>query len=710
MQLFEKAWRTLAVALAMSVLAAASSAAGASDASNADEGVRAAVASGQSARVIMQFATTAERDAAFNRLLDRGAAVRAVDTEAGPALVVFGSAASFRGEMSSATRVSLDAGVRVLAAPARDTSARKSTGIGSAPATVTASRNGISVAIIDSGIAPHRDLPLSRIRAYKDFVGDGGRMPVDTCGHGTHVAGIVAGNGAGSNGIYAGIAPDVDIVALRVLGGDCTGNTSDVIDALEWIARHHEIYKIRVVNISLGHAVLESIFTDPFVQAVERLSRKGIAIVTAAGNEGQDDDTNIRYGGVGVPCNAPSAICVGSLDTLGTPDLTDDRVADSSSRGPTRFDLLAKPDLLAPGVNIVSLAARGSYLFNKYENLRVPGANGRPDYFTLSGTSMASPVVAGTAALLLRDNHALSVHALKISLQFTARLLPLTDVLSQGAGTVNIPGALTLADAINPNVPRGTTWIRHRLTAANRDASGNTINWSRRIIYGDRFVRPRYAELHLFRWDDDIVWAYDGIAAGIDWDDQSGGVVWGNDDNIVWGNGDNIVWGNDDNIVWGNQADDNIVWGNDESDNRVFGIDDNIVWGNADNIVWGNSDDDNIVWGNNHLRHIWASRVLPGFWDDTVAWGSITRDAMDNIVWGNGFDNIVWGNCSAANNIVWGNRAPGDDNIVWGNRHGHTVKGKDDDNIVWGNCDDNIVWGNQADNIVWGNRPAGGRR
>ena len=199
------------------------------------------------------------------------------------------------------------------------------------------------------------------------------------------------------------------------------GNTSDVIDALEWIARHHETYKIKVVNISLGHAVLESIFSDPLVQAVERLSRKGIAVVTAAGNQGSLTATGAPgYGGVGVPCNAPSAICVGSLDTQGTPDLSDDRVSDSSSRGPTRFDLLAKPDLIAPGVNIVSLAARGSHLFNAHPHLRVPGTNGRPEYFTLSGTSMASPVVAGAAALLLRENHALSVHALKISLQFTA--------------------------------------------------------------------------------------------------------------------------------------------------------------------------------------------------------------------------------------------------------------------------------------------------
>ncbi|HEX6164697.1 MAG TPA: S8 family serine peptidase [Vicinamibacterales bacterium] len=652
MQFFRRPWRTLAAALSLSVVAAASSAAG-----TVDDAVKAVIASGEAARVIMQFATTAERDGAFHRLLDRGAAVRAVDTEAGPALVVFGSAKSFAAEIGLAKQVSLDAGVRVLAErPARDRSARRSTGIGQAPATIAASRNGIAVAIVDSGISPHADLPLSRIRAYKDFV-SGGRVPVDNCGHGTHVAGIVAGNGALSNGLYAGIAPDVDIVALRVLGDDCTGNTSDVIDALEWIARNHVAYKIKVVNISLGHGVLESIFTDPLVQAVERLSRKGIAIVTAAGNRGQNPANNNApgYGGVGVPCNAPSAICVGSLDTQGTPQVSDDQVSASSSRGPTRFDLLAKPDLVAPGVNIVSLAARGSRLFNEYPHLRVPGGGSRADYFTLSGTSMAAPAVAGAAALLLRENHALSVHAIKIALQFTSRLVPETDVLTQGAGAVNIAGALMLADAINPHVPHGANWIRHRLTAQNEDAAGNTISWSRRIIYGDRFVQPRFAELHLFRWDDDLVWAYDVLAGQIDWANQAGdNIVWGNDDNIVWGNDDNIVWGNDDNIVWGNSGDDNIVWGNGESDNIVWGIDDNIVWGNDDNIVWGNTADDNIVWGNGLVRDVWASNVVAGFWVETLARGAIDRVALDNIVWGNSDDPAT---SLGATNIVWGNRA-----------------------------------------------------
>lgn len=658
MQFVVKTWRSLALSLVLGALAAASS-----FAADADSAVRAAVAAGESARVIMQFATAAERDAAFNRLLERGVAVRAVDTEAAPALVAFGSARIFSSEFAHATQVSLDAGVQVMASTAvRDRPVpRSASGQSSVWPGLSSSRGGLAIAVVDSGIQPHPDLPLSRIRYYKDFV-TGGTMPVDNCGHGTHVAGIVAGTGERSNGLYAGIAPDVEIVALRVLGDDCSGNTSDVIDALEWIARNHETYKIKVVNLSLGHRVLESIFTDPLVQAVERLSRKGIVVVTAAGNNGVNPATgNPGYGGVGVPCNAPSAICVGSLDTKGDVNLANDRIADSSSRGPSRFDLLAKPDLVAPGVNIVSLAARGSRLFNEYPQFRVVGASGKPEYFMLSGTSMASPAVAAAAALLLRENQGLPVNTVKIALQFTARLLPESDVLTQGAGALNIPGALALADAINPNVPRGANWIRHRLTAANRDAFGNPILWGRRIIYGDRFVQPQFAELHLMRWDDDLVWAYDAVKDNIVWGNAADHTVWSHDDNIVWGNTDNIVWGNGDNIVWGNRADDNIVWGNAESDNLVWGVDDNIVWGNDDNIVWGNTVDDNIVWGNSHLREVWAASVVPGFWDDNNVWGDITRATEGDIVWGNGDDNIVWGN----DNIVWGNCG---DNIVWGDR------------------------------------------
>jgi serine protease AprX len=466
----------------------------------------------------------------------------------------------FETAAGAGSRLPSDAGVSIAAAaglPERGPSAGSADdqpGIG-----FDSSPDGLAVAIIDSGVQPHADLPLSRIRAFKDFVSDS-PSPIDSCGHGTHVAGIIAGDGHSSRGAYSGIAPDAAIVALRVLGDDCSGQASDVIDALEWVGRNHAAYRIKVVNLSLGHAVLESIHTDPLVQAVERLSRKGIVVVTASGNRGINPaNGRSAYGGAGVPCNAPSAICVGSLDTQGSLELDDDRVPDSSARGPTRFDLLAKPDLVAPGVNIVSLAAPGSRLFTQFPGMRLRGSDGEPRYFVMSGTSMAAPSVAAAAALLLQANDGLSANTVKLALQFTARVLSLPDVLTQGAGALNIAGAVQLASAIDPGVSRGENWIRHRLTAANLDAFGQSIRWGQRIIYGDRFMRPRYAQLHLFRWDDDVVWAYDAIAGDIVAD-----------------------YGGDRDIVWGNDEGDGIV-------NIVFHDD-------------------------GALREVWAADVIEGFW------------------------------------------------------------------------------------------------
>jgi subtilisin family serine protease len=629
-----------------------------SAAQTTDVAVQSAVDSGASARVILQFPTTDARDGAFNRLLDRGAAVRATDTEAGPALVVLGSGSAVAPELTTASHASIDAVVASTSTlPARARSVRSV----STSRQIVPLLSGPSVAIIDSGIYPHADL-VGRIRKFKDFV-SGGSTPVDGCGHGTHVAGIVAGDGKLSAGEYAGIAPHMNIVALRVLADDCSGQTSDVIDALEWVGKNHETYKIKVVNLSLGHPVFESITTDPLVQAVERLARKGILVVTAAGNMGINPKTGLPgYGGVGVPCNAPSSLCVGSLDTHETDLLSDDTVASTSSRGPSRYDLLAKPDLVAPGVRIISLGSPNSMLFNaRPENQvvgRVQGVGSTPGYLILSGTSMAAPMAAGAAALVFEANPGLAANTVKMVLQFTARQLPNIDMLTQGAGALNVNGALIMASAINPNATAGRSWLRYNVPTSNYDANLKPIRWGKRIIYGDRLVPDRYAGLHLMRWDDNIVWGYDAI------DDN---IVWGHDDdNIVWGHDDNIVWGHDDNIIWGNNADDNIVWGH--------------------NIVWGVND---VVQG------YWASNLTFGFWDDNIVWGHVTRNDLDNIVWGHDDDNIVWGHCSASND---------DDNIVWGH---------DDDNIVWGHCDDNIVWGHDDDNIVWGHAvltsPDGGR-
>lgn len=611
--------------MAVAVLAFSGLAAVPSMAQTADEAVRAAVSSGTPTRVIMQFGTTAARDEAFNRLLDRGAAVRATDTEAGPALVALGGAATFEPELTAASRTSIDAVVTASAdqLPARAGRVR----VDSSASEAVVELHGPSVAIIDSGLTPHHDLPAGRLRHFRDFVGSS-TTPIDGCGHGTHVAGIVAGAGTDSGGDYVGIAPSLGIVVLRALGDDCSGNTSDVIDALTWVAQNHAEHEIKVVNLSLGHAVFESVFTDPLVQAVERLSRKGILVVAAAGNMGINPATRKPgYGGVGVPCNAPSALCVGSLDTNHNATLADDKVAQSSSRGPTRFDLLAKPDLVAPGVKIVSLSSPESKLFKENQHLRVFGRHQRPGtpaaYLTLSGTSMASPMAAGAAALVFTVNPLLSANAAKMILQFTASNVTTADPLTQGTGALNVIGALTLAAAVNPTSTIGDMWIRYAVSPMNLDASGNEVQWAKRLIYGDRYLAGGYAAISLARWDDNIVWGYDKFV-------------------------ENIVWGNDDNIVWGNNFDDNVVWG--------------------DNIVWGNTD---VVLG------YWAQEPTHGFWDDNIVWGNVTRGQADNIVWGNGDDNIVWGNCSEANaadNVVWGNHA---DNIVWGNCS---------DNIVWGNA------------------------
>ena len=396
-----------------------------------DESVRQSVNAGESARVIMRFDTTAEREAAFNRLLDRGAAVRTIDTEGGPALNVVSSASALSGELLNATQVSVDAKVTVFAVNSTPARAAKAVAKKKKRASRPV-RYGMTVAVIDSGIQPQVDLPATHIRAYVDFV-TGGTKPVDKCGHGTHVAGTIAGNGAMSGGLYEGVDPNVDLVVLRVLGDDCSGNTSDVIDALEWVAKNHRFYNIRVVNLSLGHPVFESAVSDPMVQAVERLSRKGIVVVTAAGNMGINPLTRKPgFGGVGVPCNSPSAVCVGALDTKGTAAFSDDTVADFSSRGPSRFDLLAKPEIVADGVNVVALSAKGSKLAGNLKRL-VKGVKDTvgSSYLLLSGTSMAAPRVAGAAALMLAANPYLSANTVKLSLQFTARVLPGFDTLAR---------------------------------------------------------------------------------------------------------------------------------------------------------------------------------------------------------------------------------------------------------------------------------------
>jgi len=189
---------------------------------------------------------------------------------------------------------------------------------------------GVGIAIIDSGIAPVSDL-ASRITAFYDFTGGKpgiATAPVDGYGHGTHVAGLVAGSGALSGGTFGGVAPNARLVGLRVLNGLGNGATSDVIAAIEFAITNKKALGIDILNISLGHPVFEAAKTDPLVQAVEAASRAGILVVVSAGNVGTNQVTGeIGYAGILVPGNAPSAFTVALRGTLGTVTPFDDRIA-----------------------------------------------------------------------------------------------------------------------------------------------------------------------------------------------------------------------------------------------------------------------------------------------------------------------------------------------------------------------------------------------
>ena len=303
---------------------------------------------------------------------------------------------------------------------------------------------GVTVAVIDTGIYPHPDLiqPNNRIIGFKDFVKKK-TSPYDDCGHGTHVAGIIAGNGTQSDGQYKGVAPEANLVGVKVLDETGSGPISDVIAGIQWVVENKDTYNVKVVNLSVGAAAVEAYITDPLSQAVEAVWTTGLVVVAAAGNSGPEAGT------ISTPGINPNIITVGAADDRETIDLEDDVIAEFSSRGPT-IDGLSKPDLVAPGVSITSLAADTSYLPKKNsglagkpkaasqaKSLGKPPQTTIPDYyFTASGTSMATPMVSGTAALLLEQNAIWTPDEVKQQMLQNAVDLGFEAADAQGAGEI----------------------------------------------------------------------------------------------------------------------------------------------------------------------------------------------------------------------------------------------------------------------------------
>ena len=432
---------------------------------------------------------------------------------------------------------------------------------------------GVGVAVIDSGIKTHTALN-NKIVGNVSFAG---KSASDGYGHGTHIAGIIAGNGAAAinvtNLYTGGVAPGASLINVRVLGTDGSGLTSDVIAGIDWAINNRGRYNIRVINLSLGHPVMEPSATDPLCEAVARAAQAGIVVVASAGNVGKTSTGEPVLGGISSPGNSPYAITVGALNTRATTARSDDLVTTYSSRGPTRFDLRVKPDLVAPGNKIVSLLADASYVKTNYPLGYVAGSSTNA-YYMMSGTSMATAAVSGAVALLLEANKNLTPSQVKLALQMSASYMPEAGLVGAGAGSINLVLARRIA----------TTGLTDPLPASSIAGSpvlaGGVAFWDAGTLSGR---------------------LYSSTGMRILWGDQLT-AVWTDPSRILWGDLNLLGLANPNTLLDANR----IIWG-DVSMSSVSST--RIIWGdsvinaNGMRIIWGDAtpalstDPERIIWG-----------------------------------------------------------------------------------------------------------------
>ena len=428
---------------------------------------------------------------------------------------------------------------------------------------------GVVVAVLDSGISSHKALTGKVIASVSMIAGE----PVtDEYGHGTHVAGIITGSGSAAAGVTSlyngGIAPGAQLVNVRVLRDDGVGMTSDVIAGIDWVIANKSKYNIRIVNLSLGHAVTEPVAFDPLCAAVERAYKAGLVVVVAAGNAGKLADGTPVLGGIASPGNSPFAITVGATNTWGTTARGDDTVTTYSSRGPTKWDNNAKPDLAAPGNKIISLEASGSYISTHYptEHIAGSGSNG---YLRMSGTSMSAPMISGAAALLLQAQPSMTAAQVKFVLQSGSNYMVDAGVFGAGAGNANFWTARQ--EQANAN-------LLTSLTSLLLDRTGGMSFWDSGQLQGRLYNGGGIRLLSLLELP--------GILL------NPSKLQWGNVNLVGLTNplsllapkrllfGEVSYWTTNEHIVWGDNISSpegqHIVWGdNDTTDDY------HIVWGDA---------------------------------------------------------------------------------------------------------------------------------
>lgn len=358
---------------------------------------------------------------------------------------------------------------------------------------------GIGVAVLDSGINDQADLYTidgrNRIVAAVYFNQGYNQNPYDQYGHGNHVAGIIGGNGRQSRGAYLGVAPDVNLINVKVLDEQGYTSMARVLDGLQWIYNNHQRYNIRVVNLSLNSGIPESYHVNPVNAALELLWFHKIVVVVSAGNRAGE--------ALASPANDPFVITVGATDDRGTTSLSDDTLAPFSAYG-VSSDGVAKPDLVAPGTNIVSsIGIAGTELQRKYPSHIVNDL-----YFRMSGTSMSAPMVAGTVALLLQKEPHLTPDQVKYRLLSTARRFD--SAQRTGAGYLDAYAALTAATTASANT--GQT-VSQLLWPDNQAVTWTSSQWSTVQWYRGLWNSSQWSTVQWYRgleYSADVQW-YRGL-------------------------------------------------------------------------------------------------------------------------------------------------------------------------------------------------------
>lgn len=331
---------------------------------------------------------------------------------------------------------------------------------------------GVTVAVVDTGVNTTGDL-AGQVLHSEDFTSEQNNQ--DSYGHGTFVAGLIAGTGAASSGAVKGVAPAAKIVSLKIAGADGTTDVTRVLEALEWVVDFKDAYGIRVVNLSLGFDSQQSYLVDPLDFAVERVWNAGIVVVAAAGNG------NNVPGSITAPGNDPLVITVGSSNDKTTVALTDDKLATFSSVGPTT-DGITKPELLAPGRSVVSSRSSGSTIDTTYPDSEIDTS-----YAKGSGTSFSTAIASGVAALVIQRTWGLTPNQVKYRMTSTTRVIGGSGSPTWWPGDVDAFGAAMNLDLTPANqgvtpaagggslqATRGSFCLRYDDGTCMSDADANT--------------------------------------------------------------------------------------------------------------------------------------------------------------------------------------------------------------------------------------------